>query len=129
MKRFALLLLLPLFLTACILKPAPTYEISVTVPAENERTLVFAEEILTPISDTVRLWTVSTPADTSAVLVPLRAEDGDALPSVYLTGLATEITVEADTNYRLGIYIDNPTKQDVTVVIGVGNAELSIACE
>ncbi len=129
MKRFVCLLLLTFFLTACSLFPSSVHELSVTIPAQSDKMPVFVEEILTPTRDTLRLWTVSSPYETVAVLIPLYADDGEALPSVYLTGLATKVKVEAGTAYRLGILVTNPADEAVSVVIGVGNAELSIACE
>ena len=115
---FALALLVMCGLTGCIRK---TYEVRITIPAGNTAEYVFADVMLEPNKDSVTLSAVGV-SDTEVML-----KGTTSSATAYLTkGLPAEVSVNAGERYQLGVSVQNPSDQDIYVIVKVKDAALLI---
>lgn len=114
---FVMVLLLVCTLSGCVRK---TYEIKVTIPAGSTAEYVFADTQIVPTKDTV---TLSANAGFSDTEVLLRGKT--ASQKAYLTkGMPVELDVNKGECYQLGVAVQNPSDEEIYVLVKVEGAEV-----
>lgn len=130
MKRSVLL---PAALTALLLAGCgrgDTVFLTFTIPAGNGDTVVYAEELIVPQSNTLTVI----PADDAPAgelrIECVYAKDEGGYDGAYplTAGSPVKLRVERDGCFRLGVCVPNPTEEDITVTLTVKNVILSVSC-
>ena len=131
MKRKALFLAA---LTALLLLAGcgwgDTFELTFTIPAGNEDTVVYAEELIVPQSKTLTV----VPADDTPAgelwIESVYAKDEGCYDGAYplTAGSPVKLRAERDGCFRLGVCVPNPTAEDITVTLTVKNVILIVSC-
>lgn len=131
MKRSALL---PAALTALLLLAGcgrgDTFDLTFTIPAGNGDTVVYAEELIVPQSNTLTVI----PADDAPAgelwIESVYAKDEGSYDGAYplTAGSPVKLRVERDGCFRLGVCVPNHTDKNITVTLTVKNVILSVGC-
>ncbi len=107
-----------------------TFELTFTIPAGNEDTVVYAEELIVPQSKTL---TVIPADDTPAGelwIESVYAKDEGCYDGAYplTAGSPVKLRAERDGCFRLGVCVPNPMAEDITVTLTAKNVILIVSC-
>lgn len=127
MKRFftwVILAGLMLTMTAC---GGRGEEITIRIPAHTSMGAVYADTQISPAGQKVTVRMEPGSADTAVFLQPVEEQHPQTPEGTYLTSGAP-VTLDAQRGvwYRVGIRGENPTDQEITVVLTVSGCELRI---
>ena len=127
MKRFftwVILVGLVFALTAC---GGRGYELAIRIPAHTRMEAVYADTQICPKGQKITIRMEPGSADTAVFLQPVEGEQPQTQEGTYLTSGAP-VTLDAQRGvwYRVGIRGENPTDQEITVVLTVSGCEVRI---
>ena len=127
MKRFftwVILAGLMLTMTAC---GGRGEEITIRIPAHTSMGAVYADTQISPAGQKVTVRMEPGSADTAVFLQPVEEQHPQTPEGTYLTsGAPVTLDAQRDVWYRVGIRGENPTDQEITVVLTVSGCELRI---
>ena len=130
MKKVILLLLtaaLLLALTACGTEDG--YDIKIVIPAGSEEAFVYSEEEISPKGRKLTLTAGEGLSDTEVVLKPVEVREENAYEPAYLTpGMPVTMDAEKGAWFKVGVAVQNPGTEDLTVYVHVSPADVCIAC-
>ena len=120
---FLLVLACALGLFGCV---APTnYNIRIVIPAGSKAEFVYADEEIAPLSNQFTIKSIDVVDDTRIELKAVGAEQENV--STHLDrGQALLIDTKKGTWFKIGVAIQNPTDEDIVVVINVENVKVRI---
>ena len=126
MKKFAAFLLVWI-LTVCLAGCAATREhtVRIVIPAGSQAEFVYSDEVIMPHGQ-LTMKSIDVSDGTSVVLKAVETEKDD-VPTFFLKGQPMIVNAEEGTWYRIGIAMQNPTDEDITVVINIENAKVRTA--
>ncbi len=102
-------------------------EITIRIPAHTPKGTIYADTQICPAGQKVTIRMKPGSADTAVFLQPVEGEQPQTPEGTYLTGGAP-VTLDAQRGvwYRVGIRGENPTDQEITVVLTVSGCEVRI---
>lgn len=122
----SLLVCLLLVMTGCG-KKDDIHEIRITIPAGNKDTCVFSEEVVIPKWDYFYMGCGEGLTDRTKIEFK-SAEDDELMIwdfEPYLNpGEPFKVHLKRGAGFRIGVYVDNLTGQDMDVYVKVTNAEV-----
>lgn len=103
------------------------YALTIRIPAHTPMGAVYADTQICPAGQKVTIRMKPGSADTAVFLQPVEEQHTQIPEGTYLTGGAP-VTLDAQRGvwYRVGIRGENPTDQEITVVLTVSGCELRI---
>ncbi len=107
-----------------------SYEINITIPAGRTESFVYSDEEISPIRDTIVIWSGDNLPDTEVVLKTVEVREENAYEPTYITpGMPVRMDVERGAWFKIGVAVQNPTDEDITVSVTVENIDVRITCE
>lgn len=110
-----------------------TYKIYITVPAGTTGEFVYQEEFIysdeeiSPTGNKIKIFSSQELGDSEVVLKPIEVKEENAYEPTYITpGFPTEIDVEKGAWFKVGIVMENPTDEDITVYVLVEGVKVRI---
>lgn len=118
-----------LIIGVCFLtNPPEEYRIRVTIPAGSTETFCYSDEEISPKKNTVTLYMGEGVGDVLVVLLPVEVKEENAYEPTYITpGMPAKMEVEKGAWFRIGVYMQNPTEEDIHVYVSVKNVEVRIS--
>lgn len=116
-----------LSLAAC--GKSDSYEIEIVIPAGSKETVVYADEEISPTSDTIKISAGAGIVDTEVVLKPVQVKEENAYDEMlYLTqGMPIKVEVEKGAWFKIGVAMQNDSDVDIAVNVKVEGVEVRIA--
>lgn len=124
-KLIACLLVLAgaLGLIGCV--ATTNYNIRIVIPAGSQEEFVYSDEEIAPLSDQFTIKSIDVADGTRIELKAVGVEQENV--STYLDkGQALLIDTEKGAWFKIGVAIQNPTDEDIVVVINVENVNVRI---
>lgn len=122
---FLLITVLLLSLTGC--GKEKTFEISITVPAGSTADFVYADELISPLGKEITIRSGQGLGDTEVLLKPIQPRTETAYEPTYLTpGMPVTFKLEKGIWFKVGVSVQNPTEEDLTVSVVVEGADVGI---
>ena len=125
------MLMCVLVLSAC--GKDDTHKISITVPAGTtgefiyQEDFIYSDEEISPTGNKITISASQELGDSEVVLKPIQVKEENAYEPTYITpGLSVEMDVEKGAWFKVGIAMENPTDEDVTVYVLVEGVEVRI---
>ena len=110
-----------------------THTIQVTVPAGTMNEFVYIEDFIysdeeiSPQKNRLELKAINIPDRTEFVLMPIEVKEENAYERTYLdNGQPLLVDVEKGAWFKIGIALQNPTDQDIIVIITFENVKVRI---
>lgn len=104
-----------------------TYKIKITVPAGSTEAFVYSDEEISAIGKKITISSGEGLGDTEVVLKPIEVKEENAYEPTYLTpGMPVEMNVEKGAWFKVGVSMQNPTDEDITVYVEVKGVEVRI---
>lgn len=120
MKRIicALMALLAVILTASCAE-SRKYDIRITVPTGSTEPFVYSDEEISPLKKTFTVMSGEGLGDTEVILLPVEVREENAYDeATYITpGLPVKLKAEKGGWFKIGISMQNPTDEDITVYV------------
>lgn len=128
-KYIAMILSIISILSLVAYGKSDSYEIEIVIPAGSKETVVYADEEISPTSDTIKISAGAGIVDTAVVLKPVQVKEENAYDeTLYLTqGMPIKVEVEKGAWFKIGVTIRNPSDVDIAVSIEVDGIEVRIA--
>lgn len=126
MKKFAavvLTLFLSIGLIGCSIQSEHT--IRIVIPAGSQAEMVYSEEEISPLNNQLTMKSIDVSDRTRAVLKAVETEEED-VSTFFTKGEPMIVYAEKGAWYKIGIAVQNPTDEDVVVVINVENVKVRI---
>lgn len=122
-----LAMLLALFMVGCSNKKSE-FNIKIVVPAGSTESVAYSDEEISPLKDKITISSGEGLGDTEVVLKTVQGSEETAYNEpIYLTsGMPVEMDVEKGAWFKLGVNIQNPTAEDITVYVAVKDIEVRI---
>lgn len=139
-------------LSACILAAfcfltnprEDTFRIGILVPAHSEQGFYYSEEEISPRQSRIVLFAAGGLGDTQVVLLPAEHSVSDSwgnpgnipedptggslyAPTYMTPGMPVKIQARKNAWYRIGVSVDNPTDEDITVYVQARGVTVRIA--
>lgn len=115
-----------LALTACTKRDS--YEIKITIPAGSTEEFVYSDEEICPTGSKITILAGAGMADTEVILKPVNEALETGYVAEYLThGMPVELDAEKGEWFKIGIAMQNDSKEDQTVLVKVEGVEVRIA--
>ena len=128
MKRFiALVLSLVCMwgLAACAAQAE--YAIRIVVPAGHQSEFIYSQEEISPRKRQLEIKSIDMPEDAEFILKPIKETQEHTYECTnFPKGAPMLIDVKKGTWYKIGIAIENPSSEDISVVFHVVNAKTRI---
>ena len=126
-KLIALVLALVCVLALAGCGQNDTYKIRITVPAGSTEAFVYSDEEISAIGKKITISSGEGLGDTEVVLKPIEVKEENAYEPTYLTpGMPVEMNVEKGAWFKVGVSMQNPTDEDITVYVEVKGVEVRI---
>lgn len=130
MKKLIILclaILLTLSMVGCSSKQSE-FNIKIVVPAGSTENIVYSDEEISPLKDKITISSGEGLGDTEVVLKTVQVSEETVYDEpIYLTpGMPVEIDVEKGAWFKLGVNIQNPTAEDITVYVTAKDIEVRI---
>ena len=127
MKKLIVLLLV----LTCVLGfagcSAKTSSIRIVVPAGSQGEFIYSDEEISPRKSQLDIKSIDMPKDAEFVLKPIDAAQENTFECTgFPKGVPMLIEVEKRAWYKIGIAVQNPTDEDITVVFHVENVKVRI---
>ena len=110
-----------------------TYTIQVTVPAGTMdefvhiEDFIYSDEEISPQKNRLELKAINIPDRTEFVLKPIEVKEENAYEGTYLdNGQPLLVDVEKGAWFKFGIALQNPTDQDIIVIVTFENVKVRI---
>lgn len=128
MKKFialGLALVCVLWLTGC--SAQKEYGVKIVVPAGHQGEFIYSEEEVSPRKSQLDIKSIDMPKDAEFVLKPVDETQENAYECTnFPKGEPMLIAVEKGAWYKIGIAMENPTDEDIVVVVHVKNVKVRI---
>ena len=132
-KLIALVLALVCVLALASCGKKDTYKIGITIPAGSIKEIVYQEDFIysdeeiSPKGKKIIISSGEGLGDTEVVLKPIEVKEENAYEPTYLTpGMPVEMIVEKGAWFKVGVSMQNPTDEDITVYVEVTGVEVRI---
>ena len=107
-----------------------SFEVTIVVPAHGQNQFYYSEEQISPSRNRIILNAGANIVDTEVVLKTIEVKEENSYEPVYLThGMPVKMDVEKGAWFSVGVYMDNPTDEDIIVSVIVDNVSVRIADE
>lgn len=128
MKKFSFIFLL--VTVVCILSGCgkqTEFSISISIPAGSEEPFVYSHEEISPLKSEITLSNGEDLEDTQVVLEPIEVKQENAYePEALIKGKPVKMKVEKKAWFRVGVAVQNPTQEEITVHVNIKDVELRI---
>ena len=102
------------------------HTIEIIIPAGSTEAFVYADEVISPQNNTLKIWVGAGIDATQVILKPVDvAEENAYTPVIVKRGKPIKINVEKGAWFKIGIGIMNPSDKDITTSIIVEGVEIS----
>lgn len=118
---FLLVLIIIAGLTGCATLGEHT--IRIVIPAGSQAEFVYSEEEITPLNNQFTMKSIDVPDRVSVVLKNVETE-GQDVSTFFTKGEPMIVNAEEGIWYKIGIAMQNPTDEDIVVVINIENAKV-----
>ena len=132
-KLIVVVLVLAAVLAWAVWGQGRTYTVQVTVPAGTMgefiyiEDFIYSDEEISPQKNRLELKAINIPDRTEFVLKPIKVTEENAYERTYLdNGQPLLVDVEKGAWFQIGIAMQNPTDEDIVVVITVENVKVRI---
>lgn len=126
MKKFAAFALALFFIVGLIgCSTQSEYSIRIVIPAGSQAEMVYSEEEISPLDNQLTMKSIDVSDGTGVVLKAVETEI-EAISTFFTKGEPMIVYAEKGAWYRIGIAVQNPTDEDIIVVINVENVEVRI---
>ena len=106
------------------------YTLRIVVPAGSQEEFVYADEEVSTVRNSIKIWSGDGLGDTEVLLFPVNKTAETGYTATYLThGMPVEFDAEKDTWFKIGVNMQNPTNEDIIVYVEVENVEVRIVDE
>ncbi len=106
-----------------------SFQVKIVIPAGGESGFWYSDEEISPLGNTITLWSGQGLEDTEAVLLPLESEKEEDYSPVYLTrAMPVKMKAEKGAWFKIGVHMENPTEEDKIVYVRADGAEIRISC-
>ena len=106
------------------------YTLRIVVPAGSQEEFVYADEEVSTVRNSIKIWSGDGLGDTEVLLFPVNKTAETGYTATYLThGMPVEFDAEKDTWFKIGVNMQNPTNEDIVVYVEVENVEVRIVDE
>ncbi len=103
------------------------FDIKIGVPAGSSEDFVYSHEEISPLKDKITIYSGEGLGDTEVVLKPVQVTEENAYEPTYIThGMPVVMDVEKGGWFKIGINMQNPTDEDITVYVTVKDVEVRI---
>ena len=126
MKKLAVFFFVLVFafgLIGCVNQKEHT--IRIVIPAGSQAEFIYSEEEITTLGNQFTIKSIDVPDKTSIVLKAVETE-GEDISSFFIKGEPMVVYAEEGTWYKIGIAMQNPTDEDIVVVVNIENAKVRI---
>ena len=107
-----------------------SYTLRIVVPAGSQEEFVYADEEVSTIRNSIKIWSGDGLGDTEVLLSPVNKTTETEYTATYLThGMPVEFDAEKDTWFKIGVNMQNSTNEDIIVYVEVENVEVRIVDE
>lgn len=101
------------------------FKLRIIVPAGSQEEFVYADEEISTIGSSIKIWSCEGLGDTEVLLTPVDETTETGYTATYLThGMPAVFDAEKDTWFRVGINMQNPTNEDIVVYVEAENIEI-----
>ena len=126
MKKFAAFALALFFVVGLIgCSTQSEYSIRIVIPAGSQAEMVYSEEEISPLDNQLTMKSIDVSDGTGVVLKAVETEIED-ISTFFTKGEPMIVYAEKGAWDRIGIAVQNPTDEDIIVVINVENVEVRI---
>lgn len=129
MKRImtlCLALTVILSLSACSNKQKE-HDIKIVVPAGSTEDFAYSDEEISPLKDKITICSGEGLGDTEVVLKAIQVTEETSYEPTYITpGMPVVMDVEKGGWFKVGVNLQNPTEEDITVYVTVKDVEVRI---
>lgn len=127
-KLFAVLATLMMFFTVFSCSSGREYSVRITVPAGSTAKFVYSDEEISPIKNTFTVMCGEGVGDTEVILLPVEVKEENAydMPEYITPGLTVRLEAEKSAWFKIGINMQNPTDEDITVYLEVSGVDIRI---
>lgn len=126
MKKFAVFVLTMFFIFGLIgCSTQSEHTIRIVIPAGSQAEMVYSEEEISPLNNQLTMKSIDVSDRTSVVLKAVETEKED-VSTFFTKGEPMIVYAEKGAWYKIGIAVQNPTDEDIIVVINVENVKLRI---
>lgn len=126
MKKFAAFALALFFIVGLIgCSTQSEYSIRIVIPAGSQAEMVYSEEEISPLDNQLTMKSIDVSDGTGVVLKAVETEIED-ISTFFTKGEPMIVYAEKGAWDRIGIAVQNPTDEDIIVVINVENVEVRI---
>ncbi len=103
------------------------YAISVVVPAGSQGEFAYSDEEISPRKSRLEIKSIDLAEDAEFILKPIEESQENIFECTnFPKGEPMLIDVEKGTWYKIGIAMENPTDEDIVVVLHVVNAKIRV---
>ena len=107
-----------------------SFELKIVVPAHSQSQFYYSDEQVSPLGNRITLNAGANLSDTEVVLKTVEVKEENSYEPVYLThGMSVKMDVEKGAWFCVGVYMNNPTDEDISVSVVVDNIVVRIAEE
>ncbi len=124
MKRISAAIMMLLILFGCAKQQ--TFDVSVVVGAGSTAKVVYSDEEIMPLHNTITLTLEENWADTEVILTPLEKEAAPIEPVILSAKVPAEVQVEKGVWYKIGLIKQNASDKELRVSIQVKSVEVRI---
>ena len=132
-KLSTIILIITIVITLAGCNAKKDYDIKIVIPAGSTGEFVYQEDFfysdeeISPLKDTIIISSGQGLGDTEVVLKPIECKEENAYEPTYLTpGMPVKMNVEKGAWFKIGIAMQNPTDEDITVYVNVEGVEVRI---
>ena len=135
MKKLSMIILIIITIAISLIgcNAKNNYDIKIVIPAGSTEEIIYQEDFfysdeeISPIKDTITVSSGQELGDTLVVLKPIECKEENAYEPTYLTpGAPVKMNVEKGAWFKIGIAMQNPTDEDITVYVNVEGVEVRI---
>lgn len=102
------------------------FRIGIVIPAGSQAEFVYANEEISPTKSPIILSAGDHLDDTEVVLTRVPGSEALSQPQYLTPGMPLRLSAEKGSWYRIGVNVQNPTEQDITVFLDVRNVQVRI---
>lgn len=107
-----------------------SYTLRIVVPAGSQEEFVYSDEEVSTVKNSIKIRSGDGLGDTEVLLSPVNETTETENAAAYLTrGMPVEFDAKKDTWFKIGVNVQNPTDEDMTVYVEVENVEVRISEE
>ena len=126
MKRLITLVLALGYLLGLVGCAAPgEHTIRIVIPAGSHAEFVYSDEEIMSLNGQITMKSIDVSDRTSVVLKAVETENED-ISTFFTKGEPMIVYAEKSTWYKIGIAMQNPTDEDIIVVINIENVKVRI---